>query len=140
MPLKELARSEVVTVEPSEPMQEIARRMSEEKVGSVVVSEGDRPVGIVTDRDIAVRAVANGSAGDGVVAEDVMSSDLCTAEEGDGLFEALQTMGEHSVRRLPVCNGDGELTGIITADDVRELLTDEEQEMNNVFRQQRPAY
>ncbi len=140
MPLKDLARSEVVTVEPGETMQEIARRMSEEKVGSVVVSERGRPVGIVTDRDITVRGVANGAAGDGVMAEDVMSSDLCTAEEEDGLYEALKTMGEHGVRRLPICDEDGELTGIITADDVRGLLTDEEEQMNNVFEQQRPAY
>ena len=113
--------------------------MADEGVGSVVVTEGSRPVGIVTDRDVTVRAVANGG-GDGMRAEDVMSSDLCTESEGSGLYEAVQSMGEHGVRRLPICNGDGELTGIITADDVREFLTNEEREMNEVLEQQRPAY
>ncbi len=139
MPLREFARSSVVTASPDEPIEQIARKMADEGVGSVVVTEGSRPVGIVTDRDVTVRAVANGG-GDGMRAEDVMSSDLCTESEGSGLYEAVQSMGEHGVRRLPICDGDGELTGIITADDVREFLTNEEREMNEVLEQQRPAY
>jgi CBS domain-containing protein len=68
-----------------------------------------------------------------------MSSDLCTAERGAGFYEAADLMAEHGIRRLPVCEDDS-LVGIITADDLNELLADEQQKFAELIRAQRPAY
>ena len=140
MPIEELARTDVVTVSPDTSVPEIASKLEGEGVGSVVVADGKQPVGIVTDRDLAVRIVSDERDAAGLTAEDVMSEDLCTAHPEDGFAEAAQTMSENAVRRLPVCDDDGELVGIITADDMTELLADEQQQLAEVIRAQRPSY
>lgn len=139
MPIDDLARSDVVTADPSTPVTDIAAKMAEEGVGSVVVTNGDTPVGIVTDRDLTVRVLAEGADPTAHTASDVMTSDLCTADRDAGFYSATDTMAEHGVRRLPVCEGDT-LVGIITADDLNELLADEHQQFASVIRSQRPEY
>jgi signal-transduction protein with cAMP-binding, CBS, and nucleotidyltransferase domain len=113
--------------------------MDEEHVGSVVVTDGAEILGIVTDRDLAVRVLGANADPDDQTAEDVMTSDLCTAGHETGFYEAATLMAEHGVRRLPVCEGDV-LTGIITADDLTELLADEQQHLASVIQAQRPEY
>ena len=140
MPIEDLARTDVVTVGPDTSVPEIASKLEGKGVGSVVVADGGQPVGIVTDRDLAVRIVSDERDAAGLTAEDVMSEDLCTAHPEDGFAEAAQTMSENGVRRLPVCGDDGELVGIITADDMTELLADEQQQLAEVIRAQRPSY
>lgn len=140
MPIDDLARTEVVTVTPDTSVPEIASKLENEGVGSVVVVDGGQPVGIVTDRDLAVRIVSDERDAAGLKAEDVMSDELCTAHPDDGFAEAAQMMSENAVRRLPVCDDDGELVGIITADDMTELLADEQQHLAEVIRAQRPSY
>ncbi len=140
MPIQDLARSEVVTVSPDTSVPEIASKLENESVGSVVVAEGNQPVGIVTDRDLAVRILSDERDAAGLSAEDVMSDDLCTAHPEDGFAEAARMMSENAVRRLPVCDDGGELQGIITADDMTELLADEQQQLAEVIRAQRPEY
>lgn len=140
MPIEDLARTEVVTVTPDASVPEIASRLENEGVGSVVVADRGQPVGIVTDRDLAVRIVADERDAAGLTAEDVMSGDLCTARTDDGFAEAARMMSENAVRRLPICDDDGELVGIITADDMTELLADEQQQLAEVIRAQRPSY
>ena len=68
-----------------------------------------------------------------------MTTDLCTAEPGDGFYEAANLMADHGIRRLPICEGDT-LVGIITADDMSELLADEQQHLGDIIRAQRPEY
>jgi len=113
--------------------------MDEENVGSIVITNGDTPVGIVTDRDLTVRVL--GEAADPVdrTADDVMTSDLCTVQRSAGFYEATSLMSEHGIRRLPVCEDDS-LAGIITADDLSELLADEQQHFGDIIRAQRPEY
>jgi CBS domain-containing protein len=106
----------------------------------VVVTDSKEPVGIITYRDLAVRVLSDERDAAGLKAEDVMSDELCTAHPDDGLAEAAQMMSENAVRRLPVCDDNGELQGIITADDTTELLTDEQHQLAEVIRAQRPAY
>lgn len=139
MPIDHLARTDVVTAAPETPVAELASMMERERVGSVMIAEGDSPVGIVTDRDIALRALAEGEARDAMTALDVMTTDLCTADPDMGFYEATTMMAEHGVRRLPVCDGDT-LVGVITFDDLTELLADEEQQLAEVIRAQRPSY
>jgi CBS domain-containing protein len=81
---------------------------------------------MLTDRDIVVAVVAvPGARPEGIRAGDVMSRELFSAREDDGLFEAAKTMSEHGVRRLPVIAADGGLYGIVTLDDVLRVLAGE---------------
>lgn len=118
----------------------MASKLQQESVGSAVVVEGRRPVGIVTDRDLAVRVVSEQRDPGDLTVENIMSENLCTAHPEDGFAEAARTMRENAVRRLPVCDDADELQGIITADDMSELLADEQQQLAEVIRAQRPSY
>lgn len=140
MPVDNLARSDVITASTDTSAQALATTMDDESVGSIVVVDGDDPVGIVTDRDLAMRVVATGETPSDLTAADVMSTDPCTIESDGGFYEATELMSEHGIRRLPVVDGNGRLAGIITADDLHELLADEHQELAGVVQAQRPPY
>lgn len=139
MPIEDLARSDAVTADPEAPVADLAATMEEESVGSVVITVDETPVGIVTDRDLTVRVLGAGLDPTEQTAEDVMTDDLRTAEPDAGFHEAASMMADHGIRRLPVSDGDT-LVGIITADDVTELLADEQQMLGDVIRAQRPEY
>lgn len=140
MPIQDLARDEVVTAGPETSITDLARLMRDRDVGSVVITEDRVPAGIVTDRDLTTRVLAEEAELIGPTASDVMSTDLCTVGPDDGFYEAAQEMSENGVRRLPICTDDDELVGIITADDLTELLADEQQQLAAVIRSQRPSY
>lgn len=140
MPIQDLVREDVVTSSRDASITELAQLLRDEGVGSVIVTEGETPVGIVTDRDLATRVLAEAEDPDGLTAADVMSTDLCVASPNAGFYEAAEVMAENGVRRLPVCTEDDELAGIITADDLTELLADEQQQMAAIIRAQRPEY
>ncbi|MEM1689104.1 MAG: CBS domain-containing protein [Candidatus Hadarchaeales archaeon] len=106
----------VVKIEASRTIAEAARLMAEEKVGSIIVFQEDRPVGIVTDRDIVVRAVARGLSMDEKV-EKIMSQPLITVESKTPIIEAIQLMDKHMIRRLPVVE-EGKIVGILTSTDI----------------------
>jgi len=113
--------------------------MDAENVGSIVITDGDTPAGIVTDRDLAVRVLGAGAKPAEQTAEDVMTGELCTIERNAGFYEAATLMAENGVRRLPIREGET-LVGIVTADDLNELLADEQQQFAEIIRAQRPAY
>ncbi|MFP4627329.1 MAG: CBS domain-containing protein [Natronomonas sp.] len=140
MPIQDLAREDVVRASAETSVTELAQIMRDEEVGSVVITEDESPVGIVTDRDLTMRVLAEGSSPEGQTAADVMSSDLQTVDTETGFYEAAEVMSEHGIRRLPVLSNGGDLAGIITADDLTELMADEEQQLAGVIRAQRPAY
>ena len=129
MPISEICNTEVVTTGRNASVQEAARLMREHHVGDVVVVDelnGQRmPVGIVTDRDIVVEVIAKGVDTNKLTAGDIMSLDLVTARDSDGVYETIQMMRNKGIRRLPVVNPRGGLTGIISVDDVIGLLSDE---------------
>ena len=124
-----LATSGVVTAERETSLAECARLMRAEHVGSlVVVDESDgvrRPLGIVTDRDIVVEAVALGLDTDTLTAGDIMGSKLATVGEDEDLLAALARMREHGVRRLPVVDRSGRLAGILTIDNLLEAFSEQ---------------
>ena len=106
----------VVTAAPERTVREIAELMRERNVGSVVLVEGERPVGFVTDRDLAIGALTDGrNPADPVAAH--ASSPVVTAEPGMNVEEAAELMVRHGIRRLPILDG-GRLTGIVTLDDL----------------------
>ena len=124
MPVKDLIKRKVVVIEPDDPVKLAAKRMEDKLVGSLVVIDGDRPVGIITDRDIALRVVGREKSPDTPVKE-VMTKDPVTIREDATFFELTKTFRDAAVRPLIVVDKDGPLVGLISIDDVMELLTTE---------------
>ena len=116
MPVRTLA-VDVVTATTDTPVLELARTMRDEELGDLVIAEDRRPVGIVTDRDVAL-AIADHGDVSGLVAEDVMTPDPVTIHEDATAVDLPARMAEGRVRRIPVVDDDGTLTGIATLDDV----------------------
>ncbi len=129
MPIGEICTREVVIVEKGASIQEAAQLMRRHHVGNLVVVayEGTAriPVGILTDRDIVIEIVAAGVDLEKVTVGDVMSFDLATVREQDGIWDSLQYMRSKGVRRMPVVDQGGALIGIISADDLLDLLAEE---------------
>jgi len=129
MPIGEVCNREVVIVQPGETVLEAAQLMRRHHVGDVVVVEerGGRrvPVGIVTDRDLVLEVMAPQIDPATVTVKDILTTDLVTIKKDAGLFEAIEYMHAKGVRRLPVVDDNGGLIGILTLDDLIELLADE---------------
>src|SRR5580765_2977097 len=100
-------------VTPQTPLNEVAEVMETEDVGAVPLVEGDRLVGIVTDRDIVVRAIAKGKDPRGMPASEVSSRELLTVSPDDDLSDALKLMAQYQVRRLAVTAEDDRLVGMV---------------------------
>jgi CBS domain-containing protein len=95
-----------------------AKMMKDEDVGLAPIVEGDRLVGTVTDRDIAIRAVAAGKDPETTKVMEIATREVVTIDPGMELDEALRLMAEHQVRRLPVIEEDGRLVGVLAQADV----------------------
>src|SRR5262249_52791500 len=102
MKVKQIMHSNVEWAEASTPVAMLAKKMSEQDIGCIPVGENDRLVGMVTDRDIAMRAVANGHDIAGLTARDVMTKGIVFCRETDNVADAVQTMESRQIRRLPV--------------------------------------
>ena len=124
MPVKDLIKRKVVVIEPDDPVKLAAKRMEDKLVGSLVVIDGDKPIGIITDRDIAIRVVGAEKSPETPVRE-VMTKDPITIREDATFFELTKAFRDHAVRRLIVVDKEGRLVGLISIDDVMELLTAE---------------
>jgi CBS domain-containing protein len=120
MSLERFTRRELVTIAPDRPAEEAARLMRDRHVGAVVVVDDARPVGIVTDRDLVVRLLADYKA-DTLVAA-VMTRDPAVARVDDAIDFAFYTMRENGVRRLPIVDAAGALIGLVAVDDLLVLL------------------
>jgi len=127
--VRDLAAHEVVTVTPSTTLVECAQIMRAQHVGSVIViddlGQRDNPRGIVTDRDIVIEAVAVGLDPTTLTAGDVMAAPLATVRDSDDILDALARMREHGVRRLPVLDDAGHLSGIVVVDNLLEALAEQ---------------
>jgi CBS domain-containing protein len=129
MSIGELCNRNVVIVDRTESVREAARLMREHHVGDVVVVEetagGKKPVGILTDRDIVIELVAEGVDLDAISVGDAMSNALLILAEGDELADATAKMRAKGVRRAPVVDSAGMLVGILTLDDILEVVAGE---------------
>ena len=124
MQLQAAVRRTPVTVAPDTTLAMAAKAMDESGVGALVVVEDDRPTGIVTDRDITVRATARRFPPDARI-DSVMSTDLVTSPADGEVSRALHVFDEHPIRRLPLVDDDGALVGMVTADDLLVNLSSE---------------
>lgn len=128
MTISKLCTRIVVTIQRHATAEDAARLMRSSHVGDVVVVDATdtrKPVGIITDRDIAVEIIAQGLAPAATPVGSVMSAPLLTLREDDGFLEALNKMSARGVRRAPVVDRDGRLVGLVSVDDLVPLLARE---------------
>jgi CBS domain-containing protein len=118
--VREVMTSKLCSIDADKPVAYAAKMMRDEDVGIAPIVEGDRLVGVLTDRDIAVRVVAEGRDPEQVKVTEVASSDLVTLDPQQDIDEALRLMARHQVRRLPVVEEDGRLVGILAQADVAQ--------------------
>ena len=116
--IRELMTDKPCSIDADKPVAYAAKMMRDENVGLAPVVEGDRLVGTLTDRDIAVRVVAEGRDPESTTVREVASTNLVTVDPQQDLEEALRLMAEHQVRRLPVVEEDGRLVGVVAQADV----------------------
>jgi len=117
MKVSECMSRDVQVCAPDHSIQDAARTMQEIDTGVLPVAENDRMVGMITDRDIAIRAVARGMGPETPVRE-AMSPEVLYCFEDDDIDEVAENMGEHQVRRMPVVNRDKRLVGIVSLGDI----------------------
>ena len=116
------------TISPQDSIQNAARIMRDADTGAIPVVDNGRPIGIITDRDIVVRALAEGKDPRVLRAEEIMTTDIHTAHPNDRVIDAIRKMGDKQVRRIRVVDRDGTLRGIISMADVA-LETHEDREL-----------
>ena len=116
--VSDLMVSDVVTIEPSTSVVDAAKRMIQEEKGPLPIVEGDRPVAIITDRDIIAHVVAEGRDPSSVTVDDVATRDLVTIGPDQDVDEARQLMAQHELDRILVVEDD-RLVGIISEADIR---------------------
>ena len=117
MKVHEAMTGDVCLVDPDRSIREAARMMADQDIGALPVGENDRLVGMITDRDLAVRALAQGLGPDTKI-RDVMSPEVMYCFEDEDLDDAVHNMGDIKVRRLPVLNRNKRLVGILSISDV----------------------
>jgi CBS domain-containing protein len=121
MKVKDVMHRGVTWVEPDTSIREIAQMMRDGDIGSVPVGDNDRLVGMVTDRDIICRGIADGADCSTLTARDVMSKPIIYCNADDELEYALRIMEKNKIRRLPVIDDNKRLTGMLALGDISEI-------------------
>jgi CBS domain-containing protein len=122
--VKSIFTKDVITCRPSDTIENAANLMDDRSVGAIVVTEQNRPVGILTDRDIAMALAGRGQSKDQTV-QDIMTCPVTTMSDEDGVYRATRYMMDNGLRRVPVVNKSGRLVGLVTLDDLLMLLSRE---------------
>lgn len=125
----EVCIREVVIAQRNTPVVEAAQLMRSQHVGCLVVVEENgehrHVCGLLTDRDLVIGVLAQGLDAEPLLAEDIMSDYPVTLREDDSLIDVMRAMRRHGVRRLPVVGGSKALVGLVTLDDVLQILSEE---------------
>ena len=133
------AQTNVVSVKPDATVQFVAELMKEKNIGCVVVTQNHKPVGIVTDRDIALRGVSLCGDPEEALIESIMSTDILTIRKDAGIFDAIQEMKSVGVRRMPIVDSAGRLVGLLTVDDLIRLLAREMADIARIIGKESPT-
>jgi CBS domain-containing protein len=118
MNVSEIMTTNIATAEPDSTLEEVATMMKDENVGAIPVVDNDELVGIVTDRDIVVRCIAEGKDPSECEAEEIVTEDLETVSPDDDVRRAAEIMQRKQIRRLPVCDENGKLVGMLSLGDI----------------------
>jgi CBS domain-containing protein len=116
--IRDVMTSNPCSIDADKSVAYAAKMMRDEDVGLAPIVEGDKLIGTLTDRDIAIRVVAEGRDPDQVKVRDVASKQVVTIDPQQDLDEALRIMAKHQVRRLPVVEEDGQLVGVVAQADI----------------------
>lgn len=140
MPISDICSPGLVTVQKGASIQFVAALMKRLHVGTVIVVESEthpnKPIGIITDRDIVLKAVAENLNLSQLHVGDIMSQNLAMIEKEKGVYDAIKIMRKRGVRRLLVVDGDQRLCGILSSDDLLQMLGDEMSEIGSLFQSQ----
>jgi CBS domain-containing protein len=128
-----------VTTEADVSVREVAQTMERERVGTVIVTESASPIGILTDRDIALNVLIERLDAEAVQARDLMQTPLVTIPEQTSIGRAARVLRMHAARRLPVVDEQGRPVGVIGAEDLVGILSRELAALAKVVERQRPA-
>lgn len=123
MKIKDMMHKGAEYVAPSATLQQVAKKMKDFDVGAIPVCEGGRPIGIVTDRDITIRVLANGKDVSKLTAKDVMSKNVVHCRDTEEAEDAIRIMEKNQVRRLPVLNEAQKLVGMVSLGDISHALS-----------------
>jgi CBS domain-containing protein len=129
MQVGDICTREVICASPTTTVAAAARTMRQYHIGDVMVTRMENgrriPLGIVTDRDIVIGVVASDLAPGALTVGDIMGAELTTANERDDVFDVMQRMRNKGVRRMPIVDADANLVGIVSIDDIIEILAEE---------------
>jgi CBS domain-containing protein len=123
--IRDLMTSNPCSIEADKPVAYAAKMMRDEDVGLAPIVEGQKLIGTLTDRDIAIRVVAEGKDPESTTVREVATTRLVTVDPEQDLDEALRLMAQNQVRRLPVVEEDGRLAGVVAQADVAKHTSDE---------------
>ncbi len=139
MSIHKICTAKVITAVKSMPIQEAAMLMKKNNIGDIVVIESktnNKPIGILTDRDIAMKIVADGVDAKTICVGDVMSSDLLVLKKHQGINEAIEMICAKGVRRAPIVDDNDKICGIAAVDDLLILVSDELSSLAKLVRKQ----
>lgn len=142
MSLKGLVQENVMTVDIDASIVDAAKMMLDRHVGNVVVvekmnSSKSKPLGIITDRDVALLLAKRGRIDSKMKVEDGMTRNLILGTMDDGVYETIRKMRENGIQRMPIVDRENQLVGIICADDFLKLLGEEIQQLSQVIESER---
>jgi len=118
MKVKDVMHKGVTWVSPDTAIGELARKMRDENIGSIPVGENDRLIGMVTDRDLAIKAFADGKDPATLTARDVLSGPILYCRSEEDIDDAVRIMEDHQVRRLPVIDENKRMVGMLSLGDI----------------------
>ncbi|MDD5450499.1 MAG: CBS domain-containing protein [Desulfovibrionales bacterium] len=134
MSIGEICIREVVIARATDSIYKAAQLMRDYSVRTVIITEKRHPIGILTDRDITIRVVAEGRDPQQSLVKDVMSARLLTVRESASVGDGIRIMRGRGIRRLPVIDQQGKLVGIVTLDDLIDLLAEEMSALAGLIR------
>ena len=141
MNIGEICNREVSMIQKDDSLLQDGKLMRDHHVGSLVVveekGEGSIPISIITDRDILIEVLAEGISLEKIAVRDIMTASLITAKEQDKVYETIQKMQVQGIRRIPVVNEKGILVGILSLDDVLEIVAEEIKKLADVVYMER---
>jgi len=124
MRIQDVLNENVQFVEPDTKLEKVAKLMKEHDCGSIPVAEDDKLIGMITDRDIVIRCVAESGDPESMTAMDCMSAGMLYCFDTDEVEDVIRNMGEEAVRRMPVVNKDKQLVGIVSLGDLSAACKD----------------
>ncbi|MBY0370603.1 CBS domain-containing protein [bacterium] len=138
MPLQNILKKSITYASPGDTVRYVAEMMSDEDVGAVVIVETGMPRGIVTDRDIVLRCLAMRLDPDYTAVEEIMTTGVETVTINDGIFDVIKTMRLAEVRRVVIVDENQNAVGLLSLDDILDLLGEEMNSLRQAVAPKRP--